>query len=275
MANVTGPVETSVFDTLREGIPLSDGFYFAAVVEMWHLAVFLFFAGIYLVVERVPALDRYRIHPHTPRDPKLTKKTLEVIGGSHLFSIPYIRYIMWPVFCWGGGLTLTGPMPPAHVVALQIFGSMLLEDTLFYWVHRALHHRLLYAAIHKQHHEYKITYAYAFEYSSALEQTLANVIPTYAGAFFFNMHIGVLMLWLFLRIWETADAHSGYVLPWSPWNQVLAIQGGTARHDYHHSHNMGAYGSLFKFWDWAMGTDKAFREFEQKQKQQAQAAKTE
>ena len=47
------------------------------------------------------------------------------------------------------------------------------------------------------------------------------------------------MVWFAVRMWETIDSHSGYILPLSPWNALLAIQGGAARHDYHHSHNIG------------------------------------
>ena len=30
-------------------------------------------------------------------------------------------------------------------------------------------------------------------------------------------------------------------------------------HDFHHSHNAGNYGGFFMFWDWACGTDAAYR----------------
>lgn len=30
------------------------------------------------------------------------------------------------------------------------------------------------------------------------------------------------------------------------------------RHDYHHSHNVGNFGSFFVFWDWLCGTDQAY-----------------
>jgi hypothetical protein len=38
------------------------------------------------------------------------------------------------------------------------------------------------------------------------------------------------------RMWETVDAHCGYVFPWSVWNLLQSVQGGTARHDFHHSY---------------------------------------
>ncbi len=54
-------------------------------------------------------------------------------------------------------MQLTGPMPTLTVAILQILISMVAEDFLFYWIHRLMHHRLLYKYIHKQHHRYKNT----------------------------------------------------------------------------------------------------------------------
>jgi hypothetical protein len=39
----------------------------------------------------------------------------------------------------------------------------------------------------------------------------------------------------------------------------LLLQGGSERHDFHHSHFLGSYGSFFCFWDWLCGTDVPYR----------------
>ena len=106
-------------------------------------------------------------------------------------------------------------------------------------------------------------------------------------------HTFTFSVWMFLRIVETVDAHSGYRLPFVPWQmfdylQVLAsltpsvslcshiihthihthtplihtrleTQGGAERHDFHHSNFSGSYGSFFCFWDWLCGTDVPYR----------------
>eukprot|EP00047_Mylnosiga_fluctuans_P012412 m.25893 g.25893 ORF g.25893 m.25893 type:complete len:284 (+) comp4219_c0_seq1:47-898(+) len=248
---------------LRAHGPASDGLFFGILIELVHGSSFLLFTGIYLALDRMAVFDKFRIRPRVVQDAKLTRSTIKEILLSHTLTVPYIWLLVWPVMSWRG-VSIIGPAPPLATAALQIIGSMLTEDFLFYWLHRAMHHRLIYKYVHKQHHSYKNTVSYAAEYSSAIEQSVANVIPTYSGPVLFRMHISTLLFWLFLRMWETADAHSGYVLPWSPWNACLAIQGGTARHDFHHSHNVGSFGSFFKFWDWAMGTDADFRSHQRK-----------
>ncbi len=53
--------------------------------------------------------------------------------------------------------------------------------------------------------------------------------------------------WPFFRSQhETLDAHCGYLMPLSPWRLIPAIQGGSDRHSFHHSHNTGCYG-MFAF----------------------------
>jgi hypothetical protein len=40
---------------------------------------------------------------------------------------------------------------------------MQIDDCLFYWSHRLMHHRLLYKHIHKQHHQFRHCVALAVE----------------------------------------------------------------------------------------------------------------
>ena len=64
---------------------------------------------------------------------------------------------------------------------------------------------------------------------------------------------------------QSLDAHSGFDLPFplSPWSAIKSMDCAPA-HDFHHSHNVGNYGGYFIFWDWAMGTDRAYRAHVQK-----------
>lgn len=139
--------------------------------------------------------------------------------------------------------------------------SFIINDFLFYWAHRTLHHPLFYAKFHKQHHQFRATIGIAAEYAGPLESVLANGIPTIAGPILFGSHPFTFWLYLFLRIWETVESHSGYDFPWSIWS-LFDWQGGPEAHDFHHSHNVGNYGGVcFSFWDTLMGTDKSYREY--------------
>lgn len=151
---------------------------------------------------------------------------------------------------------LSGPLPGLLEVVVSVASFFFVNDTLFYWIHRAFHSKLLYRRFHKQHHEYHTPIGISSEYAGLLEATVANLMPIVAGpavaAYFFgSVHALTLWVWIALRIWETVDAHCGYEVPFPfafPFSDVL-------RHDWHHSANNGNYGGVTLFWDWAMGTD--------------------
>jgi sterol desaturase/sphingolipid hydroxylase (fatty acid hydroxylase superfamily) len=58
-------------------------------------------------------------------------------------------------------------------------------------------------------------------------------------------HLTTIWLWFFIRLLETLDAHSGYRFPFSPFAWFPNLINGADRHDYHHSHVVGNFGSFF------------------------------
>jgi len=154
-------------------------------------------------------------------------------------------------------------LPDWWIVVRDVLISMIIEDSLFYWTHRICHHHLIYKHIHKQHHEFKSNIGVCSVYAHPGETFFTTYSPTLAGPTLLRSHIFTLMIWLFIRITETIDAHSGYEFPWSPY-KLIPFQGGAGRHDYHHSKNVGDYGSFFVFWDRLCGTNR-FDQFVQEQ----------
>ena len=72
----------------------------------------------------------------------------------------------------------------------------------------------------------------------------------FAGLLLLGAPFTTLCVWVVLRIFETAEAHSGYGLTRSG-----------SRHAYHHLHaHDGCYGSFLGLWDTLLGTDRAWRE---------------
>ncbi|KAH8044328.1 C-4 methylsterol oxidase [Aureococcus anophagefferens] len=121
----------------------------------------------------------------------------------------------------------------AELLGPHLLGCILVEDCLFYWIHRTLHHKSIYKYVHKTHHEFKQNVAPAAEHFHPAEDVM-NVIPFLAGPLLFRVHFATLLLWVVVRVHEIVDAHSGYGLP------------ATA---------------FFPFWDWAFSTDAQFRAF--------------
>ena len=85
------------------------------------------------------------------------------------------------------------------------------------------------------------------------------------------------MVWIIYRIFESADAHSGYEFPWSPYRLVpfsgifLVLNLAPASyHNYHHTHNKGNYATFFSLWDTVFGTNKSYNAFIEKRQKKSE-----
>lgn len=152
-------------------------------------------------------------------------------------------------------------LPDAKTLALTITLFMVVEDFLFYFTHRLLHWRLIYPYIHKMHHTHGTTVGIAAEYAHPIEFLFSNMLPTSAGPALLggNVHLLTVLAWYVIRFGETLDGHCGYEFSWSPF-RLIPFSGSAEYHDFHHSANVGNYGSFFSIWDSVFGTNKVFYE---------------
>lgn len=163
-------------------------------------------------------------------------------------------------------------VPEWYVSMFQIGCFMVIEDFLFYHLHRVLHIKSIYPYIHKLHHNYFESVSIAAEYSHPIDYLLASLIPVSAGPLLFKAHFYTLGMWLSLRLAETVDGHCGYEFPFTPY-RLLPFSGSASAHDWHHSRNVGNYSSFFCIWDRLYGTDTDFLKYEE-EKHKLKAAKT-
>jgi len=199
----------------------------------------------------------YKIRPEKWPAKELVKRSV-IHSIINSITAPFITYyVIYPMLV-RNGMNMKAPIPNPILMLLQIAAFFFLLDTAFYWIHRALHHPLLYARIHKQHHNYITTITTGTEFASPLEVIFSNFGTTMLGPFLIpNVHPVTFLIYMFVRLIETLEAHSGYDFP-TPWK---FIRGSSRFHDYHHSHNKGNYGLISWTWDRWCGTDKDFRNF--------------
>jgi sterol desaturase/sphingolipid hydroxylase (fatty acid hydroxylase superfamily) len=255
---------TSLLAFLAEhGLPSARA-QFVALVSLAQLAAFFGSVLLFeLVVPRLPGAQRWKLeHGPPPPSAELVHKATRKALATHLVTNPALVWLVYPLVVERCGVSVDGPLPSLGTALVQLLVCMAVEDTLFYWLHRLLHHRLLYRHLHKQHHEFKSNVGWAGAWFNPAEEAI-NVLPFAVGPLAQGVHLAVLLAWVVVRINELVDAHSGYECPFSPW-ELLSFQGGADRHEFHHSHNVGSFGSFFNVWDRLMGTDKAFLEFKRK-----------
>lgn len=108
---------------------------------------------------------------------------------------------------------------------LDLIVCMFTQEIIFYYSHRALHHKALYKLIHKKHHEYKSPTAITAIYCNPLEHVLSNLLPVAAAFPFLKCHVSTALLWLTIVVVTTLNDHCGHHLPFLHSSEL---------HDYHH-----------------------------------------
>mmetsp|Transcript_55562 Transcript_55562/g.109691 ORF Transcript_55562/g.109691 Transcript_55562/m.109691 type:complete len:263 (+) Transcript_55562:60-848(+) len=254
---------------------MNERVFFTVVTCLVHTLTYSIPCALLFLFHNMKWFESYKIQGNGAYpDSKLIKQCIKDNIVGHLIVFPLVVYFGYPVLCYFG-MSVSAPIPSIQIILRDLLVAVAINDTMFYWVHRALHHSSVYKYIHKQHHEFKTPIGIACKFAHPIEDIFANSIPTILGPLLMGSHAKVFWFWLFIRLLETIDAHSGYSFPLSPFH-MFGFQGGADRHDFHHSHNVGCYGSFTIFWDWICGTDKAFLDWKaKKSKKSSSSGKTE
>ena len=139
------------------------------------------------------------------------------------------------------------------VIVLQLLFFVVLDDFLFYWVHRGMHEsRWLFKKVHSTHHRIMTPWAITGHYMHPAEYVLTGTVML-IGPLLVGAHVVTLYLWIILRQWEAAEGHAGYDFPWSP-THLIPFSDGARHHDFHHAKVKGNYAGFFPWTDAAFGT---------------------
>lgn len=226
------------------GAWLGDRLFFSLAVSGLHSLTLLSVWGLFAwMFHRGVARDRQVVGGKAP-DRLLMQRAVREVALGQLGFIPMMYFVVHPLWQMGGG-RFGAPAPGGLEVLWQLLVFVLVNDTLFYWSHRALHTRTLYKRVHGRHHRFRHVRGPSAEFAHPIEN-LANLIAFFAGPCLLGAHFTTLCIWVVIRMAETVEAHSGY-----------AITNSASRHAFHHLYAAkGCYGSFFSPWDRLLGTDR-------------------
>ncbi|NXN93863.1 FXDC2 protein, partial [Rhinopomastus cyanomelas] len=212
------------------------------------------FNGILLVADvtgKPTFITRYRIQ-QGKNDPVDTKKLRQaiytVLFNQFFVSLPMLVPMFYVMEWWGNTFHKELPTFRWFLVELSVF--TLLEEILFYYTHRLVHHPLLYKNVHKKHHEWTAPIGVVSIYAHPLEHILSNTLPVMTGPMVMGSHIVSIATWFSLALITTSISHCGYHLPFLPSPEF---------HDFHHLKFNQCYGVLGVL-DYLHGTDRVFRQ---------------
>jgi len=213
---------------------------------------FLAFALLYAILDFfTPAFAASRSIRKIKIDPgEQWKEGIRTLATNHAL-LPAGATVLWPLLRHSG--IHDGPAPGIPIFALHIAFFLLLDDFLFYWVHRLLHVGVFYRKIHAKHHEHRDVSAVSAAYFHPAEYLLLT-LSTLAGPILLGTHVYCLYAWVILRQWIAAESHCGYYLPWNPLNR-LPFYRGPGFHGLHHEKPGVNFGMFFPYMDRLLGTD--------------------
>jgi Delta7-sterol 5-desaturase len=147
-------------------------------------------------------------------------------------------------FGWTRDLILVASIIAAH-------------DTYFYWVHRAMHHPVLFKHFHHAHHR-SVTPSPWAAYSFAVPEAFVMFLFVPLWQFFVPTPGWVFFVWINFQIIRNAMGHAGVELMPRWWlsTPLTSWINTTTHHDLHHNGGFNKnYGLYFTWWDRVMGTE--------------------
>lgn len=222
--------------------------------QLW-LASYLVLAGIYLVLGwavtklNPSRLQSFRIQQAdcprelVQRDFKQSLKSLLSISGMlaaglglrHIglgvavFELDWISFVIWGLI------------------------SLILFDTWFYWFHRLIHHRRLYAKIHRWHHRSSTPTVWANNSDTFLDNLFCQSYWFFAPLLL-PAPTAVLIAHKIYDQITGMLGHAGYEYAPGKFSASPSPMIGTSFHDIHHSEFHYNFATHFSVWDRLMGT---------------------
>lgn len=145
----------------------------------------------------------------------------------------------------------------AYFIGTTIF-IIFFHDTYFYWMHRLMHHPLLYERVHKVHHLSKDPTPWASFSFHPIEAVLEiGFVPLLI--FTIPLHFSSLIILSMWQIIFNVMGHLGYeMFPRKMMqNPVLKWVNTSTNHNMHHKFVKCNYGLYFNIWDILMNTNHA------------------
>lgn len=230
-----------------------DPMYLQMIVFGIYLAVgsFLFFA---LPWTFIAYLDPECLQPYKiQKKPFLVRQyfwpNLKHIGINSSIML-LIMILLWPLFRQVNTIH-TELIPAWYIIVLQLAFFILLDDFLYYWMHRMLHLPWFLRHVHGVHHEIKNPCALDGNYFHWVE-FVATASLMLIPPLLISAHLYVLYIWIVFRQFEAADGHCGYDLPYNP-VKLIPLYKGAAYHDFHHARFKGNYAGFLPYLDRWLG----------------------
>jgi sterol desaturase/sphingolipid hydroxylase (fatty acid hydroxylase superfamily) len=133
---------------------------------------------------------------------------------------------------------------------ISVLLMIMVHDAYSYWIHRLMHHKVLFKYTHLLHHKFKNPSpwsAFAFHpFESILTMGIIPII-----IFVIPWHNLTLVIFITWMIFYDTFVHLGYNIKFL---KIFKWQNTPVDHDVHHQNSKYNFGLYFTIWDRLMGT---------------------
>ncbi|MBV1906910.1 MAG: sterol desaturase family protein [Pseudomonadales bacterium] len=218
-----------------------------------------YFIGVGIVVLVLNVLLSRWSATRRIQDKRATRTDLRrEIGYSLLTTMIYASVGLFTVAAIENGWTHRYQQLSDYSWVYAVFSFLALfivHDAYFYWVHRLMHHKKLFAFFHKVHHRSRTPSAWAaYSFAPGEAMLMALFIPVML--MLVPLHPTVIFIYLACMIIRNAMGHSGIEFHHHGWvDSGLDIFTTITHHDLHHQKFNANYALYFTWWDRWMGTE--------------------
>ena len=141
-------------------------------------------------------------------------------------------------------------------IPISILVALIVQDTYFYWLHRAMHHPKLFNKIHLEHHKSTIPSPWT-SYSFHAMEAVAEVMILPILLFSLPMHPIAMSLFGLFGFAINVYGHLGYEIAPKGFRKSILFEllNSSVHHNLHHEKFKGNYGLYFRIWDRIMKTE--------------------
>ncbi|KAF2463760.1 uncharacterized protein BDR25DRAFT_307630 [Lindgomyces ingoldianus] len=179
--------------------------------------------------------------------PKYLKNQIRLEISQTNVSLPLMAILTAPIFFlevrgYSKLYDKTADGPGVWYNYLQFPFFICFTDFFIYWIHRGLHHPLIYKNLHKPHHKWIMPTPFASHAFHPLDG-FAQGIPYHVFVFLFPLQkFAYVFLFVLVNVW-TVLIHDGEYVADNP------IINGAACHTMHHLYFNFNYGQFTTIWD--------------------------
>lgn len=233
--------DAHLFDTLYKPFNIDSSNIWRQFISLYIITLF----GILLFYLVFSTLSYFLIFDkEQEKHPKFLKNQIKREISVALNSFPWMALMTVPWFLAEvrGYSRLYSEVGDWKYLLASAIAFLAFTDMMIYWIHRWLHHPILYGRIHKPHHYWIIPTPFASHAFHPLDG-YSQSLPYHIFVFIIPMNSMLYLgLYMFVNMW-TISIHDGFHSIESD------IINSAAHHAVHHEQFSYNYGQYFTIWD--------------------------